>query len=200
MAEIKVFDKWSTEGIPVNDKGLERYINIRPIVVPKSGGRHTSQKFHKAKMSIVERMITKLMIPGHRNKKHVITSAQVTGQYNSAYNIVLKAFEIIEKKTGKNPVEVLVGAIENSAAREEIAGYQVGGIIVRKAVITSPLRRIDLSLRVFAQTAYRKSFGKKATIQQVLADEITAAYNNDSSKSDAIKDRERVEKEAEGAR
>jgi small subunit ribosomal protein S7 len=67
-------------------------------------------------------------------------------------------------------------------------------------VITSPQRRIDLALRIFAQTAYRKSFGKKEEMEDSLVNEITAAYNNDAAKSDAIKERERTEKESEGAR
>ena len=200
MGEIKIFDKWEIKDIPINDKGLEKYINLKPIIVPKSSGRHTKKQFHKSNMSIVERLIGKMMVPGHRNKKHVLTSALVTGKWFTVYNKIKKTFEIIEKNTNKNPIEVFVGAIENSASIEEIAGYQVGGIIVRKAVITSPLRRIDLALRIFTQTSYRKSFGKKIKIEKVLADEIIGAYNNDSSKSDAIKERERVEKEAEGAR
>lgn len=33
-----------------------------------------------------------------------------------------------------------------------------------------------------------------------LANELIAAYNNDPSKSEAVKERERIEREAEGAR
>ncbi len=200
MAEIKIFNKWSMGEIQIRDKGLEKYINLEPIIVPKSGGRKASQQFHKSKMPIVERLINKIMVPGHRGKKHVLTSGRVVGRYFTAYNIVKKAFEKIEATTKENPVEVLVAAIENSATREEIAAYQVGGIIVRRAVITSPQRRIDHALRNFAQASYRKSFGKKQTMVDALAEEIIAAYNNDAQKSDAIKERERMEKESEGAR
>ena len=34
--------------------------------------------------------------------------------------IILEAFEILEKQTGKNPVEILVRAIENAAPRDEV--------------------------------------------------------------------------------
>lgn len=200
MADVKIFGRWSMEGVQVRDKGLEKYINLEPVIVPKSGGRNASQQFHKSKMSIVERLMTKVMVPGHRSKKHVLTSGRVVGRYFTAYKIVRNAFEKIEAVTKKNPVEVLVVAIENSATREEIAAYQVGGIIVRRAVITAPQRRIDLALKNFAQASYRKSFGKKQTMEGALAEEIIAAYNNDSTKSDAIKERERVERESEGAR
>lgn len=200
MSEMKLFGRWDTEGIQIRDRGLERYINITPIIVPKTGGRNATQQFHKSHMPIVERLINKIMVPGHRSKKHIISSGRVVGKYLTAYNIVKNAFERVEEVTKKNPVEVLVHAIENSATREEIAGYQVGGMIVRRAVITSPQRRVDLALKIFAQTSYRRSFGKKETMTGALAEEIIAAYNNDASKSEAIKERERIERESEGAR
>jgi ribosomal protein S7 len=95
---------------------------------------------------------------------------------------------------------VLVRAIENAALREEIAAYQVGGIIVRRAVVTSPQRRVDISLRTIVQSAYRKSFGNRDTMADALSDELIAAAANDSSKSTAVKEKERIEREAEGAR
>ncbi len=198
--ELKLFDKWSIANIEVRDKGLQSYINLEPIIIKKSGGRHARQQFHKSKMNIVERLINKIYVPGHRSKKHVLTSGRVVGRYFTAYKIVKAAFEKIENQTKKNPIEVFVRAIENAALREEVAAYQVGGIIVRRAVITAPQRRIDLGLRVIAQSSYRKSFGKKETMADSLANEIIAAYNNDAAKSEAIKERDRLEREAEGSR
>jgi len=200
MDEMKLFGKWSLKGIEVKDPGLKRYINLKPMLVPKSSGRLSKYQFYKSKMNIVERLITHLMVPGHRGKKHLLTSDRVTGKYYKTYKIVKQAFELIEKQTKKNPVEVFVRAVENAALREEIAAYQLGGIIVRRAVVTSPQRRVDLALRHIAQAAYRKSFGKKKKMYEALAEEIIGAYNNDPSKSDAIREKERIEKEAEGAR
>lgn len=200
MEEIKIFDKWSTKGIEVIDIGLKKYINLQPVVMPRSGGRYAKQQFHKSKMSIVERLMNKLMVPGHRSKKHVLTSGKCVGRSATHCKITKAVFEKIEQKTNKNPIEVLVRAIENSALREEITSYQVGGIMVRRAVITSPQRRVDQALAIITQAAYRKSFGKKENIVDALADEIIAAYNNDASKSEAIKEKQRIEREAEGAR
>jgi small subunit ribosomal protein S7 len=200
MSEIKIFNQWDVKGIETEDLGLKRYINLQPFFVPKSRGRYSKQQFYKSKMNIVERLITKLMVPGHRGKKHFLTSGRVVGKYLTNYNTVEKTFEKIESTTKKNPIEVLVRAIENAALREEIASYQVGGIIVRKAVVTSPQRRVDLALRKIVQAAYRKSFGKKENIVDSLVNEIIGAFNNDSSKSEAIREKERIEKEAEGAR
>jgi len=197
--EIKIFDRWPTKDIEVLDIGLKNYINLQPTIVPKTSGR-LRQQFHRAKKNIVERLITKLMVPGHRSKRHRITSGRVVGRYSTNYKIVKDAFEKIEKITKKNPVEVLVRAVENSALREEIANYQIGGIIVRKSVITSPQRRVDLTLKNIVQSSYKKSFGKKDKMSDVLADEIIGAFNNDKNKSEAVAEKERIEKEAEGSR
>ncbi len=197
---MKIFDRWGTEGVEVKDIGLNKYINLTSALIPRSRGRQSKQQFHKSKMNVVERLVNKMMVPGHRSKKHVLTSGRTTGKIFVEQKIVKEVFENIEKQTGKNPIQVLVTAIENAALREEITSYQIGGIMVRKAVITSPQRRIDLALSNITQAAYRKSFGKKATITETLTNEIVGAYNKDKSKSEAIAERDRVEREAEGAR
>ena len=198
--EIKIFDRWPVKDVKVEDKGLEQYINLRPVLVPRSGGRYSKQQLHKSKMNIVERLMNKLQVPGHRSKKHIITSGKAVGKTNIHYKILKAVFERVEQQTKKNPIEVLVKAIENSALREEITQYQVGGIMVRRAVITSPQRRVDLALSNIVQAAYRKSFGKKDTMVDSLTNEILGAYNKDGQKSEAVKERERIEREAEGAR
>lgn len=200
MTEIKIFDRWSTKGIEVKDLGLAKYINLEPVLVPRSGGRYAKQQFYKSKMNIVERLMNKLQVPGHRGKRHALTSGRCVGKTAIQYKIVKRTFEKIEKMTNKNPIEVLVRAIENAALREEITSYQLGGIIVRRAVITSPQRRVDLALSNIVQASYRKAFGKKEDMTDILTNEIIAAYNNDKSKSEAIKEKERIEREAEGAR
>ncbi|HLC51477.1 MAG TPA: 30S ribosomal protein S7, partial [archaeon] len=104
------------------------------------------------------------------------------------------------KETKKNPIEALVRAIENSAPVEEITSFQVGGIMVRKAVVTSPQRRVDIALRLIAQSSYHKSFNNPKGIARCLADEITAGFRNDPQSSFAVKERVRIEKEASTAR
>ncbi len=200
MTEIKIFNKWSTSGLEIQDSGLKNYINLEPKMVVKSSGRLSTKQFYKSKMNIVERLMNKLMVSGHRGKKHVITSGRNVGKIIKEYKTVKQVLDNLEKAAKKNPIEVLLGAIENSAYREETAAYQIGGIIVRKAVITSPQRRVDIALKNIVQIAYRKSFAKKETIVDTLTNEILGAYNNDHSKSEAVKERTRIEKEAEGAR
>ena len=196
---LKIFNKWEIEGIKVKDPGLRNYINLSPVIIPHSFGRFQKRQL-RSKMNVIERFINKMMVPGHEGKKHKRTSGILLGKKEKNFKIFIRAMEKIEKKLNKNPIEVFVRAIENAALREEIAGYQVGGIIVRRAVITSPQRRLDLALRNIAQAAYKKAFGKKLNIVDALVEEIIGAYNNDASKSLAIKEKERIEKEAESSR
>ena len=197
--EMKLFGKWSCEGIEVRDPGLKRYITLDPVLVPKSRGKYRAQ-FHKSKMHIVERLINKIMVPGHRGKKHFLTSKHCCGKWYKAYKLVKETFEILEKVTKKNPVEVFIRALENAALREELTSFQVGGIIVRKAVITSPQRRIDTALRLMAQGAYHKAHRNPKGFARCLAEEILAAYHGDVQNSYALREKERIEREAAGAR
>ena len=200
MMEIKIFNRWDMQGVQVNDAGLRNYINLKPVLIPRTFGRHAKSQFHKSQLNIIERLVNHMYVPGHRGKKHLLSSGKVSGKTFTAYKNLKKTFEILEERTKKNPVEVLVRAIENAALREEITSFQVGGIIVRKAVITSPQRRIDLALRLTVQGAYQKSVGKPKKFSQALADEILAAYNYDAQNSHAIREKERIEREAGGAR
>ncbi|MBU5557906.1 MAG: 30S ribosomal protein S7 [Candidatus Aenigmatarchaeota archaeon] len=200
MTEIKLFNKWSTSGITVTDPGLKNYINLKQVIVPRSRGRSAAKQFHKSNMHIVERLATHMFVPGHRGKKHLLTSGACVGKTITVMRLIEDAFGIIEQKTKANPIEVLVRAIENAALREEITSFQVGGIMVRRAVISSPQRRVDLALRMITQGAYQKSVGKPKTMAQALADEIIAAYNYDAQNSIAVREKERIEREAAGAR
>ena len=133
MAEIKAFGKWGVEGINVEDVGLVRYITVSPRYVPKSGARYAGRKFHKSKIFIVERLINKIMVPGHKSKKHWKSSGQCTGRSLNAFNIVRDAFTIIEMRTKENPIKVFVKALENAAPREEIVSIEYGGARYPKA-------------------------------------------------------------------
>jgi len=200
MSKLKLFDKWDTEGVSVVDPGLKDYINLKPIIIPRSFGKYSGKQFHKSNMHIVERLMNHLFVAGHRGKKHRISSGGNVGKTFSVMDILIETLQILEKKANKNPVEILVRAIENAALREEVTSFQVGGIIVRKAVITSPQRRVDLALRLISQGSYQRAFKSKKKMSQCLAEELFAAYNYDSQSSHAIKEKERMEREAGGAR
>jgi small subunit ribosomal protein S7 len=194
---VRLFGRWDSN-VEVLDPGLKHYINLEPRLLPRSAGAHRN-RFHKSKMHIIERLALHLMVSGHAGKKHKLTSGKFGGNYTNAMKIIEKTLEIMEKKENKNPIEILVRAIENSALREEIMTYQLGSIVAREAVVTAPQRRVDKTLRFFTQSAYRSSFNKKKRVHETLADEIHAAYRG-SADSYAIKEKDRVEKEAGGAR
>jgi small subunit ribosomal protein S7 len=199
MTEVKAFNQWSTEGIIIEDEGLKSYISLQTKFIPKTGAKYAGQRFHKSQTFIVERLINKLMVPGHKGKKHKLSSGHCTGKSITVYRIVEKAFQYIEKKTGKNPIAVLVKAIENAATREEIVTIEYGGARYPKPVECAPQRRIDLVLRWFVQGAYDKSFNKKMSAERALAEEILNAFDN-NTKAFAIQKKKEIERQADSSR
>ena len=196
---IKLFNRWDMAGVVVSDPGLASIMNTDPVILPKTGGKHASEYMHKNNMNVVERFINKMMIPGHKGKKHKYTSGRCPASSQAIMKALIESFEIIEKKTSQNPVQILVKAIENSALNEEIAAYRMGGSIARQAVTVSPRRRLDMALRNLTQGIYKMKFNKKAPLPNIMADELMAAAANDA-KSFAVSERSRIEKEAEGSR
>ncbi|MFH1978517.1 MAG: 30S ribosomal protein S7 [Candidatus Aenigmatarchaeota archaeon] len=194
---ILLFNRWDTSKVEVQDPSLKRYVNLEPVIVPRTNGKMRGQ--HKYKVNIVERFTNRLMVNGHRGKKHKITSGHHVGNTATLFNHMKAAFTEIENKTKKDPVQVLVHAIENSSVVEEVASYRMGGIMARKAVVVSPQRRLDLALRYLTQGIYKKSFKNRQPLSRVIADELIAAANNDT-KVFAIQEKNRIEREAEGAR
>ncbi|MBU0471185.1 MAG: 30S ribosomal protein S7 [Nanoarchaeota archaeon] len=196
---MKAFNRWDCSAIRVEDPGLQKYINLSPMIVPKTGARYAGNRFHKSKTFIVERLINRMMIPGHKSKKHKISSGLCTGKATTTYGLVEKAFEIIEKKLNKNPIEVFVKALENAAPREEIVAIEYGGARYPKAVECAPQRRIDVVLKMMTQGAYQKTFSSKKKAEQCLADEIMAAYQL-SQNSNAISKKLELERQADASK
>jgi len=196
---IKIFDRWDVAGIAVKDPGLDRYLTIDPILVPKTGARYAGSRFHKSKINIVERLINRMMVPGHKGKKHKFTSGHVTGKGQTAYATVLEALQLVEKRTKKNPIEILVRAIENAAPREEIITIEYGGARYPKAVECAPQRRIDTVLKMMAQGAFQKSVKSKKSAASALADEIILAFQL-SQNSNAIAKKLELERQADASR
>ena len=195
---FKIFDKYDLSGIEVKDLGLKNVINLNPKLIIKGYGRNVV-KFGQTKVNIVERLMNRLGVSGHRGKKHRIQKGIATGKYTKNMGIILEAFEMIEKKTGKNPVEVFVKAIENSAPRDEITVIEYGGARYPQAVDVSPLRRVNLALRHITHGASDKAFNKKKTIAQGLAEEIVMA-SEENGDSFAVRKKKEAEAQADSAR
>jgi small subunit ribosomal protein S7 len=184
----KLFGKWDFTEVEVKDPSVKSYITLTPIFVPHSGGRNAKQQFSKSNLNIVERLVNKMM----REENN-------TGQKITVIRTVQDAFEIINKKTGQNPVQMLVNAITNAGPREETVRLQYGGIAVPKSVDTAPQRRVDTALRLIAQGAQQASFGTKKSLVDALADEIIAAANYDV-KGFAMGKKDNIERVAKAAR
>ena len=188
-----------TKEIFVKDAGLRNYINLQSP--PNSFSKYANKRFGKSKYNVVERLAKKLMVTGHikDTRVHKRVSGRDTGKKQRTLRATQEALEIIEKKTKKNPMQVLVEAIENAAPCEETTRIRQGGIIVHKSVDVAPQRRVDLALSFIAHGTGQRAFNKKATLSKALADELMAAAGYDM-KTYSIAKREELERVAESAR
>ncbi|MCD6478684.1 MAG: 30S ribosomal protein S7 [Candidatus Diapherotrites archaeon] len=198
----KLFGRWDTTNITIRDPGLARYITLETKIIPHSFGAQAGKKFGKAKVPVVERLINKIMRSGQGKRKlsgKFMRGRGSTGKKLQAMKIVEKAFEIIEKKTNKNPIEVFIRALENSAPREDVTRFRKGGIIYTQSVDVAPLRRLDEALKNLALAAFANSFNTKKSAEEALAEEIILASQEDV-KSYAVKRRNEIERIAASSR
>jgi len=195
---MKIFDLFETEGVVVEDPGLKKYINLTPKTMVKSHGRERG-KFSKTKVSIIERLINSMAVPGHRGKKHTVMTSYASGKWSREASTVIKAFKIIEEKTKQNPVQVFVKALENSAPRDEITSIEYGGARYPQAVDVSPYRRVNVALRNIVHGSQDKAFGKKTKMADALAAEIINA-SMESNESFSLTKKSETEKMADSAR
>lgn len=183
-----LFDKYDMKDVEVTDPGLKKYINLLPILVPHSGGTHSNERFGNQEVSIIEKLINSLM----RRQEY-------TGKKAKCYNSIKDAMDIIHEKTDKNPVQVLIDAIENSAPKEETTQITYGGISVPKAVDVSPIRRLSISIGNNTKGAVKASYKNKKNIAECLAEELMKAANKDRN-SYAVSKKEEIERMAQSAR
>jgi len=188
MEGILIFDKYNPSEVKVNDRGLQKYINLSGVIAPHSSARHANKWFGKAKVNLVERLINNIMRTG-----------RYTGKKTKAFKTVKLAFESIEAKAKTNPLQVLVIAIERAAPREEITRLRFGGINVPKAVDIAPSRRLDVALRNICKGAVSASHKNVKPIHECLADEIIRASKGDLN-SFAISKKDEMERIASSAR
>ncbi len=182
----KLFGRWEVTGIAFSDPSTERYITVTPIA--HTMGRHAGKQFQKSELSIVERLINRLMHEG-RN----------TGKKQQSMRIVQEAFELVHERTGENPVQILVEAVENAAPREETVRLKYGGISVPKAVDVAPQRRVDQALKFLAEGTHSAAFKSPTSAAAALADQLVGAANDDVS-AYAVNQKEEKERVAAAAR
>ncbi|MCJ7570512.1 MAG: 30S ribosomal protein S7 [Candidatus Thermoplasmatota archaeon] len=181
-----MLSKYNMNEVKIEDQGLARYINLETENIYK-GGAYNNKLFAKSKMPIVERLINNIMRTENYN-----------GKKTKAYKVVYEAFEIIDKKTKKNPMQVFIDALQNSAPKEETTRLRFGGINVPKAVDVSPQRRLDVAIRNITLGTLNATYKNKKSVENCLADEIIKASKNDVSSFAVAKknDAERIAKSA----
>jgi small subunit ribosomal protein S7 len=161
-----LFAKWDVSDIVYSDPSTERYITVTPI--GHTMGRHANKQFKKSEISIVERLINRLM-----------QTEENTGSKQKTTRIVRDALDIVNERTDENPVQVLVEAVENSGPREETVRLKYGGISVPKAVDVAPQRRVDQALKFIAQGTQSGSYKTKTSAAEALARTLVGAADYD---------------------
>ncbi len=121
----------------------------------------------------------------------LINNIMLDGKRGVAQKIVYSAFDIIEKKTGKEPLEVFKAALENIMPVLEVKARRVGGATYQVPIEVRADRRQTLGLRWL--TLYSRKRSEK-TMKERLAAEIIDATN---SLGGAAKKREDTHKMAE---
>ena len=195
--ELLMFGKWDPTDVQIKDVGLVRYISLRPVLIPHTSGRHAHKRFHKSNVPIVERFVNKMLNAGRRKDKKT-RMGRNAGKKLKALNTLKRVFEMIDYRTGLNPIQVLVTAIENSAPSEETTRISYGGMAYPRSVDVAPQRRIDLALKYLCVGAVRSAHKNAKSFEECIVDELLLAFKSDpGSFAVARKDeRERIARSA----
>ena len=106
---------------------------------------------------------------------HLINVVMQDGKKTTAQKIVYGAFERASEKLGKgDPVDLLMGALENIRPKLEVKSRRVGGTTYQVPLEISFDRQQSLAFRWLRNAAR----GRKGTMKEALAQEIIDAYNN----------------------
>jgi small subunit ribosomal protein S7 len=124
----------------------------------------------------------------------VINKVMERGKKGLAERIVYGAFDIIQQRTGRNPLEVFEQALGNATPIIEVKPRRVGGATYQVPVQIEGPRRQSLAMRWLLLSA-RSRPGK--SMQEKLANELLDAFNNTGA---TIKRREDTHRMAEANR
>ena len=186
VPDAKLFGRWEIADIEYEDPSTERYLTVTPVA--HTMGRHAGKQFQKSEISVVERLVNRLM-----------RSEENTGKKQQSMRIVRDAFEIVHDRTEENPIQVLVRAVEHSAPREETVRLKYGGISVPKAVDVAPQRRVDQALKIIAEGTKSASFKSPTSAAEALAAQLIGAADGDVS-TYSVNQKEEKERVAAAAR
>jgi len=150
-------------------------------------------------MSRRHRAVKRAIVPDIRYNStlvaHLINLIMYGGKKGTAQRIVYGAFEKVSEKLQKgDPVDLMIGALENARPRLEVKSRRVGGATYQVPVEISYERQESLALRwLVAAAAGRKG----SPMGEALASEIIDAYNNTGT---VVKKKEDMHKMAQANR
>lgn len=104
-----------------------------------------------------------------------INQIMLDGKKGVAESICYGAFELIRRKTGKEPIEIFEAALRNVMPALEVKGRRVGGANYQVPVEVRPERRQTLALRWLVTFARKR--GEK-TMRERVAGELLDASNS----------------------
>jgi len=183
-----VFGKWDASEVVCSDPGISRYVNLKMIGAPHTGGRHANAWFGKQDLSVTERFINNLMRSGKNSGKKQYCAKSLD-----------EAFDRIYQKSGENPLQKFIDAITEAAPCEETTRVRIGAVSQPKAVDSSPSRRLDVALRNLAIGAAAATMKSKKSLTEGIISELTKAADGDVN-SFAVGKRHEVERIAASAR
>lgn len=115
----------------------------------------------------------------------------LSGKKSVAENIIYGAFDQIQSKSGKDPLEVFLAAINNCKPMVEVKSRRVGGANYQVPVEVRPVRRMALSMRWLREAANKRS---EKSMPLRLAGELMEAAEG---RGGAMKKRDEVHRMAE---
>jgi small subunit ribosomal protein S7 len=121
----------------------------------------------------------------------IINKVLWRGKKGAARRIVYDAMDIVEKRTGGDPLQVLKKAMDNLRPQLEVRSRRVGGSSYQVPVDVRPRRAQTLAVRWLVEFARKR---KEPTMAMRLANEILDAANRTGA---AVKRREDIHKMAE---
>ena len=125
----------------------------------------------------------------------LVNAVMLSGKKSLAQRIVYKAIEKMAEKVGKgNPIELVLGALENIRPKIEVKSRRVGGATYQVPIEVPFERQQSLAFRCVVKAAAAR---KGTPIADALANELTDAYNNTGS---VVKKREETHKMAQANR
>ena len=134
-------------------------------------------------------MARKTPIERYRN---IGISAHIdAGKTTTTERIIYGALEQVEKKSGKEPLEVFITALNNIKPMVEVKSRRVGGANYQVPVEVRPVRRVALAMRWLKESARKR--GEKSMAQR-LANELLEAVEG---RGGAMKKRDEVHRMAE---